>query len=67
MNSVSMRRIKRRSEPSWKQLNIMPLFSKVTIGMKSTTGKSFSAPRGHSEKPPVFSEGDNWQVQFANQ
>ena len=41
-----------------------PLFSKGTIGMKSTTGKSFSAPRGHSEKPPVFSEGDDWQVQF---
>ena len=32
--------------------------------MKATTGKSFSAPRRHSEKPPVFSEGDDWQVQF---
>ena len=41
-----------------------PLFSEGTIGMKSTTGKSFSAPRGRSEKAPVFSEGDDWQVQF---
>ena len=41
------------------QQHANPLLSKGTIGMKSSTGKSFSAPRGHSEKPPVFSEGDD--------
>ena len=32
--------------------------------MKSETGKKFSAPRGCCEKAAVFSEGEDWQVQF---
>ena len=41
-----------------------PLFSEGNIGMKSETGKKFSAPRGRCEKKPLFSEGDDWKVQF---
>jgi len=39
-----------------------PLFSEA-IGMKSETGTKFNAPRGPREEP-LFSQGDDWQVQF---
>lgn len=41
-----------------------PLFGEGAIGMKSETGQRFSAPRGRYEKKPLFSEGDDWKVQF---